>query len=211
MSSNTKLYVNQYNQKNDELIATNRLMATVKNSINELIKDSYEEHNIKQYETNISLPFIRNAAILSNFNYEPSYHEDLNLDFEIFRAQFSVFRSSDNWNAEKDFFATTDFKLKKEGAEIPHASRYMQILTKNNFDAANTLDKNFHAKDSFVSFLLGDDEQGQDFMKKLGEKIQSSLGTEVYYIRTDLSDDPAVLLKGDKEENKNNQKRKMKP
>lgn len=48
-------------------------------------------------------------------------------------------------------------------------------------------------------------------MKKLGEKIQSSLGTEVYYIRTDLSDDPAVLLKGDKEENKNNQKRKMKP
>lgn len=97
-------------------------------------------------------------------------------------------------------------KSLKKNAEVPHAARNLQILTRNNFDAANILEKDFHIKDSFTSFLMGDNKEGQEFMESLGKKLHEKLGTEVYYIKTDINDEPAVLIK---HENKN--KQKMKP
>ncbi len=53
---------------------------------------------------------------------------------------------------------------------------------------------------------MGDNKEGQEFMESLGKKLHQKLGVEVYYIRTDLNDEPAVLIK-----NENKNKQKMKP
>jgi hypothetical protein len=203
MSSNTKLYLNQYNQKNDEFISTNRLMTTVKDSINELVKESYNKYNIQELEANPNIPFIRNVGFVNEFDYKPNYDPELNIDYELFYANFCLFRDPDNWANEKNNAPKSEFKITKKNIEVPHAARNLQILTRNNFDASNSLEKDFHIKDSFTSFLMGDNQEGQEFMEKLGKKLHEKLGTEVYYIRTDINDEPAVLIK---KENKNKQK-----
>jgi hypothetical protein len=85
----------------------------------------------------------------------------------------------------------------------------MQILTNNNVDAKNHIEKDIKFNDSYISYSLGGNPVAQDFMKKLGEKLHSSLGTEVFYLKTDGSDELAILLK-DKAE-KPNQKTKKRP
>jgi hypothetical protein len=144
-----------------------------------------------------------NTKLYNEFDYKPNYNPELNIDYELFYANFCLFRDPDNWANEKNNAPKSEFKITKQNAEVPHTSRNLQILTRNNFDAANSLEKDFHIKNSFTSFLMGDNQEGQEFMEKLGKKLQEKLGTEVYYIRTDLNDEPAALIK---KENKNKQK-----
>jgi hypothetical protein len=88
MSSSTQLYINQYNEKNDELIPMNLIMTKTKKAVNELVQESYDKNDIKNYETNPNAPFIRNKAKLENFNYYPEYHEKASISSEVFRADF---------------------------------------------------------------------------------------------------------------------------
>lgn len=75
----------------NEIVSTAEFVQSLKNSINEMVKESYLEHDIGRLY-NSRIPFVLNQAKIRNFEY------DVVGGREHMRATFSVFVDVDEFN-----------------------------------------------------------------------------------------------------------------
>lgn len=103
MSVNTIGFVSMNNVQNQA-----EFMELVKNTINELVANSYREHKVQDLET-IKIPMILNQARMSDFSY------DVTGGRETFQAVFSLFIGAEDFSLDEPY---TPFRVVSEGSRV---------------------------------------------------------------------------------------------
>lgn len=182
MSSLTRIFLDQ--KKNGEEIPLNMVLKAVKEGLNTIILNSYDANDVSKNELG-RLPLIRNRSRVDSFDYNPCSHQIGDQFGDKIAATFNIFVKED----EVGGFPKDEFKFKNPKMEVHHQRRYIDIYTNLNCDAKNYIPNISDTQNKFMIFGLGDDVVGQRIMKELAIHLQNVLGTEVYYQRSNLSDD----------------------
>lgn len=156
------------------------ILNTIKNGLNEIIKNSYDLHKIKEKEKVRLIPFIRNSSMVKDFLYTPNVYED--------SSSRNIFRTSFNFFVDENFvegYPQYKFKMLNDNQVVHHQLRTLTIVTDNNYDLSNHLDT-VNENNNFISLSLGGDVIGQEIMKNLAIYINEELDCDTYYLRTDL-------------------------
>ncbi len=187
MTEYTKIYVNQ-NKGNVEILSIAQLNLFIKDCLNKLIEESYNQHNISNYE---SIPNrIKLESKIDNFSYRPYYAESTQSISEVFTTSFNFFVSQE----KSQGFPQHEFKRVKEGAILHHQKRGISMHTNCNLEADNCIG-NINQNSKFVSISMSSDDISQQIMRKLADYIyQTPLNRpEVYYQKSSLNNDLEII------------------